>query len=77
MGAWKSRFSLDPISKGEQNGQFEEWLSGCQWVAVNPDTEKWFQDNLPSIKDKQTGYYPKWEAKASKPMLYPEDGVTP
>jgi len=77
-GAWKARFSLDPITFVETQGNlFKQWYDGCQWVVVNADTENWFKANEASIRKKQDAYYPKWEAKASKPMLAAEDGVTP
>jgi len=77
MGAWKARFSLEPIKADQLDGeQHENWLNSCQWVEKSDTSDEWAQTNMTSILAKQTKYYPAWLKKpeADQPRLDPQDG---
>jgi hypothetical protein len=77
MGAWKARFSLQPIHK-EQLGttQFNEWLTGCEWVQKSSESDTWANENMPSIQTKYNAFYKKWMEKdaSERPKLIQQDG---
>ncbi len=78
MGAWKARFSLDPVQKSEYDAKpeaFKKWLDSCEWVVNTPDAHKWAQENYPSISKKHTKYYKVWKDKEEKPIMVEEDGL--
>jgi hypothetical protein len=77
MGLWKARFSLKAIHENElQSPQFNEWLSGCEWVKKSPASLTWANSNSASIQSKFTENYGKWMSKdpSEKPQLLPQDG---
>lgn len=77
MGAWKARFSLQPVHEAEMNtAQFNEGLAGCEWVQKTSDSDAWAKENMPSIITKYNTYYKKWIEKdaSERPKLMPEDG---
>ncbi len=77
MGAWKARFSLEPIKADRLGGeQHEDWLNECKWIEKMDSAEEWAQINMISIQAKQKKYYPAWLKKpeADQPRLDPEDG---
>lgn len=78
MGAWKARFSLDPVQKSEYDAdtkEYNEWLDDCEWVVNTPDSHQWSQENYPSIQAKYTKYYNVWKDKEEKPIMLEEDGL--
>jgi len=78
MGAWKARFSLEPIARPDQDRtELDGWLGACDWVEKSPATDIWAAENTVNIRDKQTRYYKKWMEKdeADRPRLTPEDGI--
>jgi hypothetical protein len=77
MGAWKARFSLEPVHQEKLNSaEFGEWFNDCKWVEKTSDSDNWATANMPSIKSKQAEYYQKWISKseAERPVLLPGDG---
>jgi hypothetical protein len=77
MGFWRSRFSLEPVPKEAVDSEStRDSLAGCRWVAKNADSDRWFNENLPSITEKLEGNLKKWQekAEADKPRLLPDDG---
>ncbi len=78
MGAWKARFSLDPVHRGEYDAEgatYAKWLESCEWVVNTPDSHRWAEENAPSIAAKYTKYYGVWKEKEEKPILVNEDGL--
>ena len=78
MGAWKARFSLKPIHRGELDSEeFKKWVSSCSFVENTDSSYQWASDNAPSIQSKRQKYYQKWMSKSEmdRPMLYKEDGM--
>ena len=78
MGAWKARFSLDPVHRNEYDAKpadFNKWLDDCEWVANTPESHQWAKENSPSILAKYTKYYNVWKEKKEKPLLVKEDGL--
>lgn len=77
MGAWKARFSLEPIhTVGDNDSNYQKSLDACEWVEISPATSEWANDNMPSLKSKYENYHKKWMSKpeADRPKLLPEDG---
>ncbi|HTA20915.1 MAG TPA: hypothetical protein VK989_16590 [Polyangia bacterium] len=73
MGMWKARFSLQPVHAAER-GALPQWQGDTEWVAVNADSAQWAADNAGNIDSKRDAYLPKWNEKAERPVLMPEDG---
>jgi hypothetical protein len=77
MGAWKARFSLQPITADQLGGeQLENGLNSCQWIEKSETTDEWLQTNMVGILARQKKYYPRWLEKPEdkQPRLGPEDG---
>jgi hypothetical protein len=76
MGAWKARFSLNPVSKSELSSiEFKDWLNTCEPTENTPEAFQWAKDNAPSIRTKRAASLVKWNEKpeSDKPTLNPDD----
>lgn len=71
MGVWKARFSMRPVRAdgttdfNTQSSDFSSWVSGTRYVEASPESVRWFENNLNSIKAKQAEYWPEWNEKSS------------
>ena len=77
MGAWKARFSLNPIHKDQaESKKLAEWDRECSWVEKTPASDQWAASNMPSIQGKKTKYMEKWlqRPERERPALRNEDG---
>lgn len=77
MGAWKARFSLEPIHATQLgSSQFNEWIEACDWVEKSGASENWAHENMVSIQQKQKKYWETWMRKdiSRRPKLLPQDG---
>ena len=78
MGAWRARFSLDPITPG--GGEWSDlrtWVAESYPVTANAEGLAWARDNEASVREKERDYLREWLAKpaAERPVLRPGDGV--
>jgi hypothetical protein len=74
MGAWKARFSLKPVSKGELiSSEFKEWFNTCELTENTPEAFEWARNNASSIRSKRTEYWDKWDQRTDKPSLNSDD----
>jgi hypothetical protein len=73
-GAWKARFSLDPVEQAKTGKQLDEDLARTSWVANTPASLEWAQANMPSIQAKETKYFQPWLTGSEKPTLHADDG---
>ncbi|MEW5248585.1 hypothetical protein [Microbulbifer discodermiae] len=84
MGAWKARFSFQPIRNGQENQfnlqskEFENWLNETKLMENSEQSRLWAQGNANSVNKKRTAYLSKWltkdEAEKARQTLQPEDG---
>jgi hypothetical protein len=77
VGAWKARFSLKPVRKGDLGtGKFSEWTKSCVYNENTKASYGWAEQNAPSINSKRDKYMKKWLEKPeeARPFLKPEDG---
>lgn len=69
MGAWKARFSFQPIRKdGEGNfstssKEFGDWVAGTKLVENSEKSLLWAKNNANSVESKKNAYFTKWQAK--------------
>lgn len=69
MGAWKARFSFQPLHKdgeGEfstSSKEFSEWVIGTKLVENTAQSLLWAENNATSVNKKKEAYYTKWQAK--------------
>jgi len=85
MGAWKARFSLWPVRNGTpgefdvNSDKFQSWLKKNELVVNTAESEQWFTENLPSIREKQAKYWAAWQDKSPEDLaertLNSEDGT--
>lgn len=72
MGAWKARFSFQPIKKGADSDfstsskNFGDWVKGTKLVENSEASQLWAQNNAASIESKKDAYLTKWLSKDSE-----------
>lgn len=75
MGVWKARFSMRPVRAdgttefNTQSSEFSSWVSGTRYVEASPESTRWFESNLNSIKAKQAEYWPEWNQKTADEQM--------
>jgi hypothetical protein len=79
MGAWKARFSLEPIRQTELDGEeFLKWQKKTEQIENRDQARVWAAKHAQSIEDKHVKYLRKWEKKSdeekSEYTLRKEDG---
>ncbi|MBI9080486.1 MAG: hypothetical protein JEY79_12195 [Pseudodesulfovibrio sp.] len=66
-GAFKARFSLDPIPESEfATEDFKDDLAECHFVQNTPASLQWFGDNKADIIEKHDYFYTKWQEKPAE-----------
>jgi hypothetical protein len=78
IGAWKARFSLKPIHKGEPDSKnLAKWEKECRWVEKTDASDQWADSNMPSIQSKKVKYMETWlqRPEHERPALRAEDGL--
>ena len=76
MGAWRARFSIDPVTKEElQTADVKNQIAKARLIANNQKAHDWATENHPSVLAKKTKYLEKWNAKpdSEKPSLKATD----
>jgi len=69
MGAWKARFSFQPIKKSADSNfstsskNFGDWVNGTKLVENSEASQLWAQNNAQSIESKKDAYLTKWLSK--------------
>jgi hypothetical protein len=61
MGAWKARFSFEPLRAGD--GRAEKWEHSTSLITSTARAQNWFRDNAASVEDKRSRYWPEWSNK--------------
>jgi hypothetical protein len=78
FGLWKARFTLDPVT-AQQTGspEFKKEFGRCKWYENGPDTQKWFQDNIESLRLKYEESLKDYNAAKleDRPIIKPEYGI--
>jgi hypothetical protein len=76
MGAWKARFSFEPLRGGD--GRAEQWARSTSLNTNAAGAEAWHRDNAASVEDKRSRYWPEWsgkpESQRAAQTLNAEDG---
>ena len=76
MGAWKARFSFEPLRAGDSRA--ESWERSTRLVNNPSRAEAWYRDNASSVEDKRSRYWPEWnnkpESARAGQTLNAEDG---
>lgn len=76
MGAWKARFSFEPLRGGDSRA--EQWERSTSLVNNPARAQAWFRDNAASVEDKRSRYWPEWsnkpESARAAQTLTAEDG---
>ena len=76
MGAWKARFSFEPLRGGDQRA--EQWERSTNLQNNPARAENWMAGNAPSVEDKRSRYWPEWSSKSESQRaaqtLTAEDG---
>ena len=67
MGAWRARFSLDPI-RGEDltEDRIASLKTSCTLYDNTPRSQAWATNNAASVQAKRVEYFAKWISKAQK-----------
>lgn len=71
MGAWKARFSFQPIKKESDNDfnssskEFGDWVNNTKLVENSETSLMWAENNAASVEKKKDAYYAKWMSKKS------------
>ena len=75
MGAWKARFSLDPMTRTEF-ADARQRIDAAKPIENKPSALKWAQDNNASVQEKKAANWIKWNEKPAeqRPFLKAEDG---
>lgn len=76
MGAWRARFSLDPVTREElQDPKVQKQISKARLIGNNQKAMTWAAENQPSVMKKKNKYLPKWLEKPAdqQPKLKPTD----
>ncbi len=65
MGAWKARFSLDPVNKDElkSDGDFKGCDASCGWLEMSSETDAWAEKHKIEIEAKRTENLAIWIKK--------------
>ena len=69
MGAWKARFSFQPVRKDGEgkfstaSDEFGTWVAGTKLVENSQQSLLWAENNAASVNKKKDAYYTKWQAK--------------
>lgn len=69
MGAWKARFSFQPIKNGAEGNfsttsdDFQDWVSDTKRVENSQKSLLWAKNNAASVDAKRNDYFTKWKAK--------------
>ena len=69
MGAWKARFSFQPLQKeGDSkfttsSKEFGDWVAGTKLVENSQQSLLWAENNAASVNKKKEAYYTKWQTK--------------
>ncbi|MBB3062845.1 hypothetical protein [Microbulbifer rhizosphaerae] len=69
MGAWKARFSFQPIKKNADSSfstsskDFGDWASSTKLVENSETSLLWAENNAASIESKKDAYLTKWLSK--------------
>lgn len=69
MGAWKARFSFQPIKKNAEGNfstssdKFGDWVTNTKLVENSEKSLLWARNNTSSIDSKRDAYYEKWQSK--------------
>ena len=69
MGAWKARFSFQPLrNDGEgkfttDSDEFGNWVAGTKLVENSAQSLLWAENNAASVDKKKNAYFTKWQAK--------------
>jgi hypothetical protein len=77
MGAWRARFSLKPVSKGElQQSGMKQAINNARLIRNKKEAYDWAESNKGSALSKKEAYFVKWQEKPAEaqPFLKPEDG---
>src|SRR5438552_7666062 len=75
MGAWRARFSLEPIAPSSGRwSNLTKWLDDSYVVTTNAAGEQWARDNQASVTAKRDKYLRAWLAKDERPALQRADG---
>jgi hypothetical protein len=78
FGLWKARFTLDPVTAQQAvSPEFKKDFDRCKWYENGPDTQKWFQDNIQSLRSKYEQSLKEYNAAAveSRPVIKPGYGI--
>ena len=69
MGAWKARFSFQPIKKeantefSTSSDEFGDWVTNTKLVQNSEKSLLWAENNANSVNSKRDAYYAKWQSK--------------
>ena len=67
MGAWRARFSLDPVTLDElKTEEVQEQISEARLIENNADAYAWAKKSQDSVLKKKAKYLPKWLAKPTE-----------
>ncbi|MFV8782807.1 hypothetical protein ACNKU7_10335 [Microbulbifer sp. SA54] len=85
MGAWKARFSFQPIRTGDEgkfsteSEEFPGWVAGTKLVENSAQSLLWAENQATSVNKKKEAYYTKWQAKdqeeIARQTLNATDGI--
>ena len=76
MGAWRARFSLQPITPSSPRwADLTEWIDESYSVTSNASGNAWARENAASVEAKRQKYLREWLQKAHPPALQATDGV--
>jgi len=77
MGAWRARFSLDPMTKAElATPNVRKQVDDAKLIENNPGAYVWADENKSSVQEKKDAYWARWKEKeaSQRPFLRAEDG---
>ncbi|AFU98575.1 hypothetical protein [Simiduia agarivorans] len=85
MGAWKARFSLQPVRAdgstdfNTADKNFAQWQEKTKRVEMSDAARQWFEKNRASVVEKQEDYLPVFAKKDADDVkartLLPSDGI--
>ena len=83
-GAWKTRFSMEPIRNhgttkfNTGTKDFKKWKKKTKLTSADEKSFAWYEKHKDSVKSKQTKYWVKWQQKTEQELaartLNPDDG---
>jgi hypothetical protein len=79
MGAWKARFSLNPVNANTSREKIAKWMKSSDQVVPNEKGLAWIANHKPEILKLKGRYLPKWLEKeeARKQIRRVDDGIEP